>query len=210
MPISMDAMSHKKSTTTIGGCLRERSSSVACHYLYLYQSMSHNTSGLSIAQGLESSSGDPASFKVKASSSKHDVAGHPELSLMAPALLQQPGKAPDDSALDEAMKHALGMNRFLSEKVVTMEYKHAMELRSIQAEHNKDMLETLATSARQLLAADARTAAQRALAAANMASSAVVAAKAVVGAHSAGPHKAPAEVGSAAGPDCEHARICHR
>ncbi len=26
----------KKSTTTIGGCLRERSSSVACHYLYLY------------------------------------------------------------------------------------------------------------------------------------------------------------------------------
>jgi hypothetical protein len=27
----------KKSTTTIGGCLRERSSSVACHYLYLYQ-----------------------------------------------------------------------------------------------------------------------------------------------------------------------------
>jgi hypothetical protein len=57
-----------------------------------------------------------------------------------------------------------------------------MELRSIQAEHNKDMLETLATSALQLLAADARTAAQRALAAANMASSAVVAAKAVVGA----------------------------
>ena len=87
-----------------------------------------------------------------------------------------------------------------------------MELRSIQAEHNKDMLETLATSALQLLAADARTAAQRALAAANMASSAVVAAKAVVGAQLATqfPHKAPTEVGSAAGPDCEHARICHR
>jgi hypothetical protein len=28
---------NKKRTTTIGGCLRERSSSVACHYLCLYQ-----------------------------------------------------------------------------------------------------------------------------------------------------------------------------